>query len=494
MQWLSSLLEVAKLLLSEEEQRTPEVLLRHVLEATGAEAGLIVVWEDGRYVLKSQAPPELERLTEPRRHFSRTLVKQVLETGEPIYSPNVAADPRWRDASSVSALGESCVLVCPLKARDSVYGVIYLEHRHRKDAFSHEARRFLEELCQLAALFIRRHLEREELRRRNEELERDLFALHDFKGILTADPAMLELLRMVAQVAESDAPVLIRGESGTGKELVARALHANSSRRLRPFVALHCSALPASVLESELFGHTRGAFTGAQGERKGRIAMAEGGTLFLDEVAEIPLELQAKLLRFLQFGEIQRIGSDQTETLDVRVVAATHQDLKALAAAKRFREDLYFRLDVVELRLPPLRERAGDVPLLLDHFLRREWKREGKPRFSAEAERALLAHEYPGNVRELENVVRRACLLAREPVLGLDLLPRSFAAPPPEAEPDFTELTNEELKRARDAAVEAVERAFLDALLERFGGNVSEAARAAGLNRSQLHKMLSRYR
>src|SRR5262249_33633966 len=232
-------------------------------------------------------------------------------------------------------------------------------------------------------------------------------------GIVTRDPHMLELLRVVAQVADSEATVLVRGETGTGKELIARALHVNSGRRRRPFVILHCSALPASLLESELFGHIRGAFTGAERDRAGRIAQADGGTLFLDEVGEIPAEAQAKLLRFLQFGEIMRVGSDKVEKVDVRVVAATHQDLDAMIRERRFRQDLYFRLKVVELTVPPLRERPGDILLLADAFLQKKWRRPNeRPRLTARAEKALVAHAWPGNVRELEGLIERACLLA----------------------------------------------------------------------------------
>jgi Nif-specific regulatory protein/two-component system response regulator HydG len=308
---------------------------------------------------------------------------------------------------------------------------------------------------------------------------------------------MLELLRVVAQVAAADAPVLVLGETGTGKELIARALHVNSPRRGRPFVTVHCSALPGTLLESELFGHVAGAFTDAKKDRPGRLASAHGGTLFLDEVGEIPQEAQAKLLRFLQFGEIQRLGSDRTEKVDVRIVAATHRDLRQLTREGRFREDLYFRLKVLDLTLPPLRERRGDVLLLADHFLRRHWQRPGeRPRWTARAERALQIHSYPGNVRELSHAVERACLLARGPDLDLDLLPPELAGAMPDAaaEPVFSELSGEALNEAREAAVDAVERRFLTELMRRCEGNVSRAAREAGLHRSYLQKLLARHR
>jgi transcriptional regulator with GAF, ATPase, and Fis domain len=351
------------------------------------------------------------------------------------------------------------------------------------------------DLAGLAGLFLKRASEREALEQRNRSLERDLYSKHSFPGILTAHPRMLELLRLVAQVADSDAGVLLRGESGTGKELLAQALHVNSTRRARPLVTPHCAALPASVLESELFGHKKGAFTGAERDRPGRLAAADGGTLLLDEVAEIPPEVQAKLLRFLQFGEIQPVGSDRTERLDVRVLAATHRDLGDLVKAGRFRQDLYFRLKVLELRIPPLRERKSDVPLLVQHFTSKHWRRRGEaPRWSPRAERALGAYGWPGNVRELEHVVQRACLLATGPELDASLLPEELTSAAPVPEPLVPELTNSGLSAARERAVAEVERAFLDELMRRHGGNVSQAARAAGMYRSYLHKLLARHR
>ena len=260
-------------------------------------------------------------------------------------------------------------------------------------------------------------------------------------------------------------------------------------------MTLHCTALPVSILESELFGHVKGAFTGAERDRAGRIASAAGGTLFLDEVAELSAELQAKLLRFLQFGEIQRVGSDRVEKLDVRIVAATHQDLRALVQAGRFRQDLYFRLDVIELEIPPLCERRSDIPLLLERFMTQSWRRGGeKPRWTQPAQQVLEAYDYPGNVRELENLVARACVLATGTELGLELLPATMRQVAPSVPSRFEQFTNEELKAAREAAQTEVERQFIAGLLERCGGNVSQAARESGIHRSYLQKLVTEHR
>ena len=494
----SWLVELARLLLSEDDaQKTPEILLLHLLEVLGAERGFIVVREGTSYEQRFQVRFDGTQISSHDRSFSRTLVKRAIESQEILYSANVCEDPRFVEMESAQWIGRSCVLIAPLRHAGEVQGVVYLEQRRQPEGFDSEARRLVSQFADLAGLFLLRAVERESLRRRNQALERDLFARFSFPGIVTRDRAMLELLEIVGQVADSPSPVLVRGDSGTGKELVARAVHLNSSRRSRPFVAVHGTALPESLLESELFGHARGAFTGALTERAGRIASAQGGTLFLDEVAELPLVVQAKLLRFLQSGEIQRVGSDRTEVVDVRVVAATHRDLEALVQENKFRQDLYFRINVVELRIPALRERRGDVPLLLEHFLRKHWLRGGKlPSFSPRARQALNSYHYPGNVRELEHIVERACLLARGSELDVDLLPAIV----PRVETTtaeshtFHNFTTGELRAAKEAALQEVEAEFLDGLMRRCGGNVSEAARCAGMPRSQLQRLLARHR
>jgi Nif-specific regulatory protein/two-component system response regulator HydG len=492
------LFEIAKVLLAEEDyERATETLLRRVVERTGADSGLLVVREEGSYRQKFEVGEPRDQLSAAERRFSRTLVREAIERRELLDLPNILDDPRFAAGESARFFGRCAVLVAPLRFADEVYGVLYIERRGGTAGFAEEDRIFLREFAEVAGLFLLRASERETLRRRNQALERELFSRHDFRGIVTRHPKMTALLQLVAQVADSDAPVLIHGETGTGKELIAQALHCNSARRKGPLVTLHCAALPGTLLEAELFGHTAGAFTDARRERPGRLAAAHGGTLLLDEVGEIPPEAQAKLLRFLQFGELQRVGSDRTERVDVRVVAATHRDLKALCREGRFRDDLYFRLKVLDLEIPPLRERQSDVPLLLDHFLRRSWgRKEGTPRWTARAEHALLAYGYPGNVRELGHLVERACLLARGPELDVDLLPAEVAGLAGEAvvPGELPELTAGGLRRAKEASADEAERRFLRALMARYEGNVSRAAREAGLHRSFLQKLLARHR
>jgi len=299
--------------------------------------------------------------------------------------------------------------------------------------------------------------------------------------LIAAAPAMQPVLRLMERVGPSDANALITGEHGTGKEVVARWLHAASPRAPRPMVTVNLGGLAEGVFESELFGHTKGAFTDAKTDRVGRFELADGGTLFLDEIANLSLSQQAKLLRVLQTGELERVGSSKTRRVDVRVLCATNADPHAEVAAGRFREDLLFRINTIEIQLPPLRERREDIPVLAAHFLREHATRYRKPvtRFHPDAMRALLAYAWPGNVRELSHAIERAALLAEgDTVRVADLNLRSPGEGP---------------GRLEDLSLEEVERVLIQKALARFGGNVSAAAKALGLSRSALYRRLSHH-
>ncbi len=338
-------------------------------------------------------------------------------------------------------------------------------------------------------LVLRKAEERERLARENRRLRSELAAGYSPGNIVGSSEAVQGLLRDVRKVAPQKTTVLLTGESGTGKELVARALHELSPRAAFPFVAVNCGAIPAELIESELFGHARGAFTDAVRAKKGLAAEADGGTLFLDEIGELPLPLQVKLLRFLQDEEVRAVGDTRSRRVDVRVVAATARDLAREAREGRFREDLYYRLDVVGIRLPPLRERAEDVPVLARHFLARyAHQRPELPSLalSDEALRALQAYRWPGNVRELEHVIERAVVLAEGPAIGEEDLPdavRAGGAPAPAALPPGGSLSIK-------AATRALEEQLIRAALERTGGNRSRAAELLDLSyRALLYKI-----
>ena len=312
--------------------------------------------------------------------------------------------------------------------------------------------------------------------------------------IVGTTPSMLAVYKTVAHVAPTTATVLIVGESGTGKELVARAIHAKSTRATKSFVAVNCGALPESILESELFGHERGSFTGASATKRGLFEEACGGTLFLDEVGEISPKMQVQLLRVLQEGEIRRVGAAETIKVDVRVVAATNRDLKNEVASGRFREDLLFRLQVVTVRVPPLRERKGDVALLIRHFVARHAERLGRPapRVAAEVHEMLGAYDFPGNVRELSHIIERAMLLAREGVItGSDLPPEvslAWSAHGTTTRGDLGSLADDWPTLA------TLERRYIDRVLSRTGGNKTRAAEVLGIDRRTLNRMFARER
>ncbi|MGD2083354.1 MAG: sigma 54-interacting transcriptional regulator [Chromatiales bacterium] len=306
---------------------------------------------------------------------------------------------------------------------------------------------------------------------------------HDWRaGIVSRSGVMSELMQSARRVASSEASVLIQSESGTGKELLARAIHRASPRHAAPFVAVNASAIPEQLLESELFGHVKGSFTGATGNRKGLFQAADGGTLFLDEIGDMPLSLQAKLLRVLQDKEVRPVGASKAEPVDVRILSATHQNLERATEEGRFREDLYYRLNVVLLELPPLRERREDIPLLANHFLRELRGADTGPArsFAPEAMELLVAAPWPGNVRQLRNIVEHVCVLATGPIIPPSLVQKALRRKPDDLLP-FAE------------ARERFERDYLVRLLQITEGNVSQAARLAGRNRTEFYKLLGRH-
>jgi DNA-binding NtrC family response regulator len=326
-------------------------------------------------------------------------------------------------------------------------------------------------------------------RRLAESDDPDLDVRPPSSQIVGTDPAMLAVFKTVAHVAATTATVLVVGESGTGKELVARAIHARSARKDKAFVAINCGSLPESLLESELFGHERGAFTGATAAKRGLFEEANGGTLLLDEIGEIGPKMQVELLRVLQEREVRRVGGDQAIRVDARLIATTNRDLRAEVKAGRFREDLLFRLQVVTVAVPPLRERRGDIPLLVRHFVTEHSKRLGRaaPRLAPNVVETLEGYDFPGNVRELSHIVERAVLLAREGVVTVTDLPADIV-PGSDAAGCADSVTKDWPTLA------VLERRYIDRVLSRTGGNKSRAAELLGIDRRTLARMLARDR
>ena len=334
-------------------------------------------------------------------------------------------------------------------------------------------------------MVVARAVEHGRLRRENAKLKEALGGAFSVHGIVGESSAMRDVVGVLERIAPSDVPVLIEGESGTGKDMVARAIHGMSARSAGPYLALNMSAIPENLAESELFGHEKGAFSGADQARPGFFAEAEGGTLFLDEIGLLPMQLQPKLLRVLQDGEFIPVGSRKPRKADVRVVCATNENLRKNVQEGKFREDLYYRIRVMPMRLPPLRERREDIPLLVEHLVKKHALRLGRAPLlpDAEAMRALLDHGWPGNIRELEHAIERALLLARGESLTLADFPPEIAARAAEV------AEGGRYRAARDAW----ERKYLEDLFREAGGSVAKAAELAGLHRSTLYEKLSRY-
>ncbi|WP_028313728.1 sigma-54-dependent transcriptional regulator [Desulfatibacillum aliphaticivorans] len=339
-------------------------------------------------------------------------------------------------------------------------------------------------------LTIERAREYAGLREENKELKQALGFRAGLRDIIGKSSVMKELTDMVSMIAPTEATVLITGESGTGKELVARSIHEGSQRKDGPLVVLNCAALTETLLESELFGHEKGAFTGADKKRDGRFVQADQGTLFLDEIGEMPLTMQAKFLRAIQEKEVQRVGSDATVTVDVRIIAATNRDLEQEVAEGKFREDLFYRLNVVTLRIPPLRERDGDIHLLAQYFLEKfaERNRKHVKGITPQAMDMLLKHPWPGNVRELENAMERAVILLTGDFITEKELPLSICGPVCDDEP-MEQIEQEPILQS----LEEVEKKAILATLKAVDGNKSEAARRLGITRKTLHSKLAKY-
>jgi DNA-binding NtrC family response regulator len=346
------------------------------------------------------------------------------------------------------------------------------------------------------SLTVGKAAERKALKDRTRALEEALTVRSQFEDLIGQSSQMRAVFKLVETVSHSTATVLIQGESGTGKELVARAIHYRSPRKDKPFVAVNCSALTETLLESELFGHMKGAFTGATNNKKGLFEAADGGTIFLDEIGDVPPATQVRLLRVLQEGEVKRVGANDPVKVDVRVIAATHVDLNRAKSEGKFREDLFYRLNVITIDLPPLRDRPEDVPLLAHHFLKMYAAKLAKKvtGFTPRAMEALTVNRWTGNVRELENVIERAVVLTSNEVLDVEDLPPGFQESPQAGSPvEVFSLAHLPYAQAKRLAMRAFERRYLTALLEKNNNNVSSAARAAGVDRSNFRRLLKQY-
>jgi transcriptional regulator with GAF, ATPase, and Fis domain len=457
-----------------------EKVLEAVLAIVPADQAAVLLSEDGGAGFSSIVGRH--RLLGPNQpiHASQTILNRVLEENLAVLSNDVQSDDAYREADSLLERKVHSVLAVPLEVQGKMLGVMYLDASSPGARFDSDLLEFVATLGNITALAIEnaRHLER--LGGENRRLYEELNIHHSMIG---ESKAMHEVYDFVSRVAGRDSTVLISGESGTGKELVARAVHNNSGRADKPFVAINCAAITETLLESELFGHERGAFTGAVSQKKGKLEVAEGGTVFLDEIGELAVPMQAKLLRVLQEREFERVGGTRSIKLDVRLIAATNRDLKEASRTGAFRADLYYRLNVVSLHMPALRERREDIPMLAAFFAA-QYGEKVKRRvagISPEARACLQRYDWPGNVRELENAIERAVVLGSTELILLDDLPDSIL--------EETAASGEPVSALHDGIRDA-KKVLIERAIEQANGNYTDAAKILGVHPNHLFRLI----
>jgi Nif-specific regulatory protein len=455
-------------------------LVELIFEVVPAQRGAILLVEDGEEEFASVYGLDRNGGSDASVRVSRTITLQVRTEGVSILSNGVQESDDFSAVQSVIAAQIQSVLAVPLVLFEKVLGVIYLDTTDPGARFDKDHLQLVTAIANIAAVALQNV-------RRIQSLESDnallLASAHLEHNMVGECERMRELYAMISRIASTDSTVLIRGESGTGKELAARAIQLNSSRSTKPFVAVNCAALTESLLESELFGHEKGAFTGAIAQKKGRLEMADSGTIFLDEIGELAPLLQAKLLRVLQEREFERVGGTRTTKLDLRLIAATNKDLEAAINRGEFRQDLYYRLNVVSIEMPSLRERKEDIPLLASFFVEKYGHkcRQRAMKMSKEARQRLMNYDWPGNVRELENAIERAVVLSStDTIMPEDL---------PEALLETESPTDAPATRYHEAVQETKKKIILQAI-EQAGGSYTEAAKLLGVHPNYLHRLI----
>jgi len=439
-----------------------------------------------------------EQIAKGRYKIGEGIVGRVVEKGEPMVVPDIGKEPLFLNRTGARIEKDNISFLCvPIKFKDEILGVLSVDRIFDETISFEEDLRVLEIVATLISQALKLYQAFYEERARREELEYELKERYAFKNIIYASPEMKEVIKIALKIAPTKATVLLRGESGTGKELLARAIHYASPRANKPFIAINCAAIPETLLEAELFGYEKGAFTGAFTSKKGKFELADGGTLFLDEIGDLPLSLQAKLLRVLQEQTFEKLGGTKLIKVDVRIIAATHRNLEEMVERGEFREDLYWRLNVIPIFIPPLRERKKDIPLLVNHFIKKFNEIYGKNiKIKPEALEVLLDYPFPGNIRELENLIERLVLLTEgewiegesvKKILKIkkSLLKEDKLLTPPRE--DFFK------KEGLLKEIERIERERILKVLEECHFNQTKAAKILGLTRRQLSYRLQKY-
>ena len=462
-----------------------ETVLEVMAEHTGMMRGVITLLDEahGEIAIEAAYGMSAEAQSKGRYKLGEGITGKVIESGKPLVIPNVLVEPLFLNRTGSRSRKEAVSFICvPVKMEGRVIGALSADRLFAASEALEEDMRLLSVLASLISKAVKNRQERHRMLEENRRLLDVLRERSRPEMFVGRSPGLRAVLTQLAQVAPTSATVLLLGESGTGKELAANTIHAGSPRAGHPFIKINCAALPEGLIESELFGHEKGAFTGAVGMRKGRFEAADGGTLFLDEIGELAVSTQVKLLRVLQERKVRPLGSNRDIDINVRIISATHRDLPKAMARGEFREDLYYRLNVVSLKIPALAERTEDIPLLANHLLRQAAERH-KPfvrAFSTDAMKRLMTASWPGNVRQLVNVIEQCVALTSSPVIS-DALVEQALEGENTALPTFVEARNQ------------FELNYLRKLLQITKGNVTHAARMAGRNRTEFYKLLSRH-
>ncbi len=454
-------------------------LMDSVVEITGADKGFLILMEGDHLDVKVARNLKRENIADALSQLSDSIVAKVIETQRPVVISDAMNDDEFSSSQSIIKLKLTSVICVPLSEKGKLIGIIYVGNDSVVDLFQDDTMRVLIVFASQASLIISNAMLLNELKVDNQQLSRRLEELH-FGEIVGTSRPMQEVFRKVEKVASTDISVLITGETGTGKELIAREIHRRSPRRERPFVTINCGAIPENLLESELFGHVKGSFTGAVANKAGKFQAADGGTLFLDEIGEMPLNLQVKILRAIQEKVVVRVGDTRPEVVDIRILAATNRELEEEIRRARFREDLYYRLNVVNLHLPPLRERGDDIPVVARYLLSRYGKEyESRVKgFSPNAAVAIRKYDWPGNIREMENRIKKAIVLAEGNLIGPEDLGLSG-----DALPAILSLAEAKDKFQRD---------YINEVLALNNGNRTKTARDLGVDPRTIFRHLEK--
>lgn len=494
---IDALYEISKILsTSLNTKANMRGVLRVLSEYLDMSRGTVALRDSGGVSIVSAFGMSEQEIKRGKYKLGEGIIGKVAKHGAPIVIPNIGDEPYFlnRTRARAGIDKENIAFLCvPIRFKNETLGVLSVDRIFRSQKISFEEDlQLLSIISSLLAYSLKfqseMEKEREAFQAERDKLKRQLKGKYRVENIIGQSDRMQEVFEAIHNVSPSKASVILRGESGTGKELIAKAIHYMSARSKGPFVKFNCASIPEGLLESELFGHEKGAFTGATSMRKGRFELANGGTIFLDEIGDLPVTLQPKILRVLQEREFERVGGEKTLKVDVRLIAATSRDLEQLVSEGRFREDLYYRLNVVPIFLPPLRERKEDIPVLVEHFLNRFNKENNKSiTFKPAVLEYLMSYEWPGNVRELENLIERMTVMTREKSLGPKDLPQDIR------ESSTRSRKGSDFKGALMSSVEDMEKARIVDALESSGWIQSKAARVLGITPRQIGYKMKKY-